>query len=83
MDAALCAVHDLRAFWYLETPVEPLAFQSLLERAIRYKQSLQKNNALKRDQDLRFALDGLAEPPRRCSRSSRSSGRWRPLLRQY
>ena len=60
MDAALCAVHDLRAFWYLETPVEPLAFQSLLERAIRYKQSLQKNNALKRDQDLRFALDDLA-----------------------
>src|ERR1035441_6462639 len=37
MEKALTAVHDLKAFWYLEKPVEPRAFKALLERAIRYK----------------------------------------------
>jgi len=36
LEKALSAVHDLRAFWYLEKPVEPRAFKSVLERAIRY-----------------------------------------------
>jgi len=40
MEKALSAVHDLRAFWYLEKPVEARAFKILLERAIRYKRSL-------------------------------------------
>src|ERR1035437_917049 len=41
IEKALAAVHDLKAFWYLEKPVEPRAFKTLLERAIRYKRSLQ------------------------------------------
>src|ERR1022692_1710607 len=49
MDKALSAVHDLKAFWYLEKPVEPRAFKTLLERAIRYKRSLQKTDELQRD----------------------------------
>ncbi len=49
MDKALSAVHDLKAFWYLEKPVEPLAFKILLERAIRYKRSLQETDGLKRE----------------------------------
>ena len=49
MEKALSAVHDLRAFWYLEKPVEPRAFKILLERAIRYKRSLQKTDELERD----------------------------------
>jgi DNA-binding NtrC family response regulator len=49
MDKALSAVHDLKAFWYLEKPVEPRAFKTLLERAIRYKRSLQKTDELERD----------------------------------
>ncbi|MGA2694388.1 MAG: response regulator, partial [Opitutaceae bacterium] len=42
MDKALSAVHDLKAFWFLEKPVEPRAFKILLDRAIRHKRSLQK-----------------------------------------
>src|SRR5579863_8459565 len=49
MEKALAAVHDLKAFWYLEKPVEPHAFKILLERAIRYKRSLQRTDELERD----------------------------------
>src|SRR5579883_2979252 len=43
---ALSAVHDLKAFWFLEKPVEPRAFRALLERAIHYKKSLEKTEEL-------------------------------------
>src|ERR1700756_4427781 len=56
MEKALSAVHDLKAFWFLEKPVEPRAFKTLVERAIRYKRSLQKTDELKRDLSLRGIL---------------------------
>src|SRR5580658_8198452 len=59
MEKALAAVHDLKAFWFLEKPVEPLAFRILLERAIRYKRSLQKTDELKRELTLRGVLGDL------------------------
>jgi len=59
IEKALTAVHDLRAFWYLEKPVEPRAFRTLLERAIRYKRSLQKTEELKRDLSLHGVLGDL------------------------
>ena len=59
MEKALLAVHDLKAFWFLEKPVEPLAFRTLLERAIRYKRSLQKTDELKRELSLRGVLGDL------------------------
>ena len=59
MEKALSAVHDLKAFWFLEKPVEPRAFIALLERAIRYKRSLQKTDELKRDLSLRGVFGGL------------------------
>jgi DNA-binding NtrC family response regulator len=59
MDKALTAVHDLKAFWFLEKPVEPRAFKTLLERALRYKRSLQKTDELKRDLSLRGVLGNL------------------------
>jgi DNA-binding NtrC family response regulator len=59
MDKALSAVHDLKAFWYLEKPVDPRAFRTLLERAIDYKRSLQKTEELKRDLSLRGALGDM------------------------
>src|ERR1700691_5133071 len=59
MEKALSAVHDLKAFWFLEKPVEPRAFKTLLERAIRYKRSLQKTEELKRDLSLRGALGNM------------------------
>ena len=39
MEKALSAVHDLKAFWYLEKPVEARAFRILLDRAIRHKRA--------------------------------------------
>jgi DNA-binding NtrC family response regulator len=60
MEKALSAVHDLKAFWFLEKPVEPRGFKILLERAIRYKRSLQKTDELKRDLSLRGVLGDLA-----------------------
>ena len=59
MEKALSAVHDLKAFWFLEKPVEPRVFKILLERAIRYKRSLQKTVELKRDLSLRGVLGDL------------------------
>src|SRR6185369_10805701 len=59
MEKALSAVHDLKAFWFLEKPVEPSAFKILLERAIRYNRSLQKTDELKRDLSLRGILGDL------------------------
>ena len=59
MEKALSAIHDLKAFWFLEKPVEPRAFKTLLERAIRYKRSLQKTEELKRDLSLRGVLGDM------------------------
>jgi len=59
MEKALSAVHDLKAFWYLEKPVEPHAFRTLLERAVRYNRSLEKTEELKRDLSLRGVLGEL------------------------
>src|ERR1039458_7757804 len=59
MEKALSAVHDLKAFWFLEKPVEPRAFKTLLERAIDFKRSLQRTDELKRDLSLRGVLGDL------------------------
>jgi DNA-binding NtrC family response regulator len=59
MEKALTAVHDLKAFWFLEKPVEPRAFKTLLERAVRYKRSLQRTEGLTRDLSLRGVLGDL------------------------
>jgi DNA-binding NtrC family response regulator len=59
MEKALSAVRDLKAFWYLEKPVEPHAFEILLERAIRHKRALQKNDELKRELTARGVLGDL------------------------
>src|SRR5579863_848377 len=59
MEKALSTVHDLKAFWFLEKPVEPRAFKALLERAIRYKRSLQKAQELQRDLSFRGVLGDL------------------------
>ena len=59
MEKALSAVHDLKAFWFLEKPVEPRTFKILLERAIDYKRSLQKTDELKRELSIRGVLGNL------------------------
>jgi DNA-binding NtrC family response regulator len=59
MDKALSAVRDLKAFWYLEKPVDPRAIKTLLERAVAYKRSLQKTEELKRDLTFRGTLGDM------------------------
>jgi DNA-binding NtrC family response regulator len=59
MEKALSAVHDLKAFWYLEKPVEARAFRILLDRAIRHKRALQRTDELTLDLTLRGVLGDL------------------------
>jgi DNA-binding NtrC family response regulator len=59
MEKALSVVHDLKAFWFLEKPVEPRAFEILLERAVLHKRALRKSDDLKRDLALRGVLGDL------------------------
>jgi DNA-binding NtrC family response regulator len=59
LEKALSVIHDLNAFWFLEKPVEPRAFKTLLERAILYKRSLQKTEELQRDLSLRGVLGNM------------------------
>ena len=59
IEKALSAVHDLKAFWFLEKPVEPRAFKILLERAIDFNRSLRKTEELKRELSLRGVLGQL------------------------
>jgi DNA-binding NtrC family response regulator len=59
MEKALSAVHDLKAFWYLEKPVEPRAFKILLERAIRQKRLLRRTDGLERELRVRGVLGDM------------------------
>ena len=59
MEKALSAVHDLKAFWFLEKPVEPRAFKILLERAIDHHRILQKTDELSRELRVRGVLGDL------------------------
>ena len=47
VDQALALVHDLRAFWYLEKPVQPGVVRILLERAIQQGQLVREAERLK------------------------------------
>ena len=59
MEKALSTIHDLKAFWFLEKPVEPRAFRILLERAVTFHRTVQKAEELKRDLSLRGVLGNL------------------------
>ena len=59
LEKALAAVHDLKAFWFLEKPVEPRALKTLVERALRYRRSLGKTEELKRDLSLHGVLGNM------------------------
>jgi DNA-binding NtrC family response regulator len=59
MEKALSTIHDLKAFWFLEKPVEPRAFRILLERAVTFNRTLQKADELKRDLSLRGVFGNL------------------------
>ena len=59
IEKAMSAIHDLKAFWFLEKPVDPRVFKTLLDRAILLKRSIQKTVELKRDLSLRGVFGDL------------------------
>ena len=61
MEKALSAVHDLKAFWFLEKPVELRRLQdtSYWTAPFAYKRSLRKADRLERDLRLRGVLGNL------------------------
>ena len=59
MEKALSIVHDLKAFWYLEKPVEARALRILVDRAIGHKRALQRTDELTLDLTLRGVLGEL------------------------
>jgi DNA-binding NtrC family response regulator len=46
LDQAISVVHDLKAFWFLEKPVQPGVVRTLLERAIQQNQLLRETERL-------------------------------------
>ena len=46
LDQAISFVHDLKAFWFLEKPVQPGAVRTLLERAIQQNQLVKETERL-------------------------------------
>jgi len=46
LDQAISIVHDLKAFWFLEKPVQPEVLRTLLERAIQQNQLVKESERL-------------------------------------
>ena len=46
IDQAISVVHDLKAFWFLEKPVQPGVVRTLLERAIQQNQLVKETERL-------------------------------------
>ncbi|MGA3236618.1 MAG: sigma-54 dependent transcriptional regulator [Bryobacteraceae bacterium] len=46
IDQAISVVHDLKAFWFLEKPVQPSVLRTLLERAILQNQLVRETERL-------------------------------------
>ncbi len=53
---AVSIVHDLRAFWFLEKPVQPEVLQELLERAVRHESLAREAAMLQRQAGYRGTL---------------------------
>jgi DNA-binding NtrC family response regulator len=53
---AVSIVHDLRAFWFLEKPVQPQVLQALLERAVRHESLAREAAMLQRQASYRGTL---------------------------
>ena len=67
IDQAISIVHDLRAFWFLEKPVQPGVLGTLLERAVRHKSLVKETERLRRQlgyQGYLMDLVGTSPPMR-------------------
>ncbi len=59
IEQALSVMHDLKAFWFLEKPVQPEVMRSLLQRAIQQNQLVQETNRLRRELSYQGVLGDL------------------------
>jgi DNA-binding NtrC family response regulator len=59
IDQAISFVHDLKAFWFLEKPVQPGVLRTLLERAIQQNHLLEETQRLSRQLSYQGVLGDL------------------------
>src|ERR1700691_2455651 len=59
VDQAISFVHDLKAFWFLEKPVQPGVMQTLLERAIQQNELIEETERLNRQLSYQGVLGEL------------------------
>ena len=59
IEQALSVVHDFKAFWFLEKPVQPGVMRSLLERAIQQNHLMEETNRLRRELSYQGVLGDL------------------------
>ena len=59
IEKAISIVHDLKAFWFLEKPVQPGVLRALLERAIRHKSLVEETEQFSRQLSYQGVLGDL------------------------
>jgi DNA-binding NtrC family response regulator len=59
VDQAISFVHDLKAFWFLEKPVQAGVMRTLLDRALQQNQLIEETQRLNRELSYRGVLDEL------------------------
>ena len=59
VDQAISFVHELKAYWFLEKPVQAGVMRTLLERAIQQNQLIEETQRLNRQLSYRGVLDEL------------------------
>jgi DNA-binding NtrC family response regulator len=59
VDQAISFVHDLKAFWFLEKPVQSAVMLTLLDRALQQNQLIEETQRLNRQLSYRGVLDEL------------------------
>ena len=65
IDQAISIVHDLKAFWFIEKPVQPAVLRTLLERAIQQSHLVEETERLSRQLSYQGVLGDLVgnSPP--------------------
>ena len=59
VDQAISFVHDLKAFWFLEKPVQAGVMRTLLDRALQQNHLIEETERLNRELSYRGVLDEL------------------------
>jgi DNA-binding NtrC family response regulator len=59
LDQAVSIVHDLKAFWFLQKPVQPAVLRTLLERAVRQSRLVEETERLSRELSYQGVLGDL------------------------